>query len=104
MALGSNRARPKQIERFWVLGARGGGGTPPEQSSAAASSPEKVFWGLQGSFWTGVWPWRTSVERVTHLLGYRGSRRSGVVGAKAEAVARGGTSPAQGVRGVPVVY
>ena len=86
------------------MDARGGGGTPPEQSSAAASSPEKVFWGLQGSFWAGVWPWRTSVERVTHLWGNRGSGRSRVVGAKAEAVARGGTSPAQGVGGVPVVY
>jgi len=70
------------------MGARGGGETPLEQSSAAASSPEKVFWGLQGSFWFGVWPWRTSVERVTHLWGYRGSGRSGVGRARAAAALR----------------
>ena len=67
MASKSNRVRPNQIGRFWVLGARGGGGTLPEQSSAAVarrSSPRVV---LRGSLRPVLGSGAFSVLRVMHL-------------------------------------
>ena len=73
------------------------------RSSLAARSrggarPEKVFWGLQGSAWAGVWPWRMLVARVVHLGCGLGLGRSGARSSAAMAALDGETSPEQAVR------
>jgi len=60
----------------------------------AAGSPEFAYPALPESVQAAVWPRVECAACVVHLWGYRGSGRPGVVGAKAEVGAHGGTTPA----------
>jgi len=75
----------------------GDGGTPPELCSAAGEVAGEGVLELQGSFWAGVWPWMTSVERVTHLSPERGTGVRGAGLTAAAAALGAGNSPGCGV-------
>ena len=60
---------------------------------------EKAFWGLQGSAWARVWPWRMLVARVVHLRCGLGLGRSGARSSADMAALDGEASPARGVLG-----
>ena len=79
-------------------GGSGGKGVRAAARSRGGARPEKVFWGLQGSAWAGVWPWRMLVERVVHLRCGLGLGRSGAWSSSAMAALDGETSPEQAVR------
>ena len=94
-------------DQIWAaaseLAAQGEKGCGRRRDSPAARSrggarPEKVFWGLQGSAWAGVWPWRMLVARVVHLGCGLGLGRSGARSSAAMAALDGQASPEQAVR------
>ena len=79
-------------------GGSGGKGVRAAARSRGGARPEKVFWGLQGSAWAGVWPWRMLVARVVHLGCGLGLGRSGARSSAAMAALDGEASPEQAVR------